>query len=88
MVNHKPEERTEITRGSDTKAEVKTNERTRAAQVVVRKGYESSDDEHGIEDMILEGEQGQTHVGENEVLRQEIQQFKQLQHNKTQHLML
>lgn len=38
--------------------------------------------------MILEGEQGQTHVGENEVLRQEIQQFKQLQHNKTKHLKL
>lgn len=46
------------------------------------KRYESSNDEHGIKDMILEGEQGQTHVGENEVLCQEIQQFKQLQHNR------
>lgn len=30
--------------------------------------------------MILEGEEGQTHVGENEVLCQEIQQFEKLQH--------
>lgn len=44
------------------------------------KRYESSNDEHGIKGMILEGEQGQTHVGENEVLCQEIQQLKQLQH--------
>lgn len=36
------------------------------------KRYKSSNDEHGIEDMALEGEQGQTHVGENEVLCQEI----------------
>lgn len=50
--------------------------------------YESSNDEHGIKDMILEGEQGQTHVGENEVLCQEIQQLKQLQHNRKQHPML
>lgn len=46
------------------------------------KGYKSSDDEHGVEDVVLEGEQGQTHVGEDEVLRQEVQQFKELQHNQ------
>lgn len=46
------------------------------------KGYESSDDEHGVEDVVLEGEQGQAHVGEDEVLRQEVQQFKELQHNR------
>ena len=33
--------------------------------------------------MVLEGEQGQAHVGENEVLSQEVQEFKQLQHNTT-----
>lgn len=54
----------------------------------MNKRYESSNDEHGIKDMILEGEQGQTHVGENEVLCQEIQQLKQLQHNRKQHPML
>lgn len=42
------------------------------------KRYKSSNDEHRIKDVVLEGEQGQTHVGENEVLRQEIQQFKEL----------
>lgn len=36
------------------------------------KRYESSNDEHGIKDMVLEGEQGQTHVGEDEVLSQEV----------------
>lgn len=47
-----------------------------------KKGYKSSDDEHGVEDVVLEGEQGQTHVGEDEVLRQEVEQFKELQHNR------
>lgn len=47
-----------------------------------KKGYKSSDDEHGVEDVVLEGEQGQTHVGEDEVLRQEVQQFKELRHNR------
>lgn len=32
--------------------------------------------------MRLEGEQSQAHVGENEVLRQEVQQLKQLQKQK------
>lgn len=53
-------------------------------QQVVRtsKRYKSSNDEHGIKDVVLEGEQGQTHVGENEVLCQEIQQLEQLQHKR------
>ena len=42
-------------------------------QVVhMSKRYKSSNDEHGIKDVVLEGEQSQTHVGEDEVLRQEI----------------
>lgn len=36
------------------------------------KRYKSSNDEHRIEDMVLEREKGQSHVGENEVLCQEI----------------
>lgn len=47
-----------------------------------QKGYKSSNDEHGVEDVVLECEQGQTHVGEDEVLRQEVEQFKELQHNR------
>lgn len=43
------------------------------------KRYKSSNNEHRVKDVVVEGEQGQTHVGENEVLSQEIQQFKQLQ---------
>lgn len=46
------------------------------------KRYKSSNDEHWVKDVVLEGEQGQTHVGENEILCQEIQQFKQLQHSR------
>ena len=42
------------------------------------KRYKSSHDEHGIEDVALEGEESQAHVGENEVLCQEIQQLEQL----------
>lgn len=51
------------------------------------KRYKSSNDEHGIKDVVLESEQSQTHVGENEVLCQEIQQFKQLQHKKNNKLL-
>ena len=43
-----------------------------------KEGYESADDEHGVEHVVLEGKQRQAHVGENEVLCQEIQQLKQL----------
>lgn len=43
-----------------------------------RKGYKGSNNEHRVEDVWLEGEQGQTHVGEDEVLCQEVQQLKQL----------
>lgn len=42
------------------------------------KGYKGSNDEHRVEDMWLEGEESQTHVGEDEVLCQEVQQLKQL----------
>ena len=44
----------------------------------VCKRYEGSDDEEGVEDVGLEGEQRQAHVGEDEVLRQEVQQLKEL----------
>lgn len=55
-----------------------------AQGVFFQKRYKSSDDEHGVKDVILEGEEGQTHVREDEVLCQEIQKFKQLQGNKNQ----
>ena len=42
------------------------------------KGYKSPDDEDGAEDVILEGEQSQTHVGEDEVLSQEVKHLKEL----------
>lgn len=42
------------------------------------KGYEGSDNEERVEDVRLEGEERQTHVGEDEVLCQEVQQLKQL----------
>lgn len=41
-------------------------------------GYERSHNEDGAEDVVLEGEQSQTHVGEDEVLRQEMQHLEQL----------
>lgn len=41
-------------------------------------GYKSANDEQRVEDVWLEGEESQTHVGEDEVLRQEVQQLKQL----------
>lgn len=37
------------------------------------KGYEGPDDEQRVEDVRLEGEERQTHVGEDEVLRQEVE---------------
>jgi len=46
-------------------------------------GYESSDNEHGVEHVVLEGEQRQAHVGEDEVLCQEAQQLKQLGRKET-----
>ena len=42
-------------------------------------GYEGSDDEHGVEDVRLEGEERQSHVGEDEVLCQEFENLKQLE---------
>lgn len=42
------------------------------------KGYKGSDDEHRVKDVWLEGEESQAHVGEDEVLCQEVQQLKQL----------
>lgn len=45
----------------------------------VLKGYKSPYDEDGAEDVILEGEQSQAHVGEDEVLSEEVKDFKELQ---------
>lgn len=42
------------------------------------KGYKSSYDENGAENVILEGEQSQPHVGEDEVLSQEVKDLKEL----------
>lgn len=47
------------------------------------KGYKGSNDEHRVEDMWLEGEESQTHIGEDEVLCQEVQQLKQLRGEET-----
>lgn len=44
----------------------------------VWKGYKSSNDEDGAENVILEGEQSQTHVGEDEILSQEVKDLKEL----------
>lgn len=43
------------------------------------RGYKGPDDEDGAEDVILEGEQSQTHVGEDEVLSQEVKDLEELQ---------
>lgn len=43
-----------------------------------KKRYKSENNEGGIEDMILERKQSQTHVGEDEVFCQKIQELKQL----------
>lgn len=42
------------------------------------KGYESPHHKGRVKDMILEGEQCKSHVGEDEVFCQEIQKLKQL----------
>lgn len=43
-------------------------------------GYKCSHNEDRAEDVVLEGEQRQTHVGEDEVFRQEVQHLKQLKY--------
>lgn len=43
-----------------------------------QKGYKSPYDEDGAENVILEGEQSQTHVGEDEILRQEVKDLEEL----------
>lgn len=45
---------------------------------LLQKGYESPEDEDGVEDVILESEQRQAHVGEDEVLSQEVKDLKEL----------
>ena len=50
------------------------------------KGYKSSNDEQRVEDMWLEGEESQAHVGEDEVLCQEVQQLKQLTGEETEQI--
>lgn len=47
-------------------------------QLSITKGYEGSDDEERVKDVRLEGEESQAHVGEDEVLRQEVQQLEKL----------
>lgn len=43
-----------------------------------KKGYKSTNDENGAENVLLEGKQRQAHVGEDEILCQEVQHLKQL----------
>lgn len=47
-------------------------------QTNTSKGYECTNNEGGIEHMVLEGEKCQAHVREDKVFSQEIQQLKQL----------
>lgn len=42
------------------------------------KGYKSPHHEGRVKDVVLEGEQCESHVGEDEVFCQEIQKFEQL----------
>lgn len=44
-----------------------------------QEGYKGCDDEDGAEDVILEGEKSQAHVGKDEILSQEVKGFKKLQ---------
>lgn len=48
------------------------------------KGYKSSYDEDGAENVILEGEQSQTHVGEDEIFSQEVKGLKELRGGEKQ----
>lgn len=50
-----------------------------------RRGYKGSNDEHWVEDVRLEGEERQAHVGEDKVLCQEVEQLKQLRGRKRTH---
>ena len=45
------------------------------------KGYKCSYYKCWVKDMVLEGEQCQPHVGEDEILCQEIEKLKQLKRN-------
>lgn len=49
---------------------------------LLQKGYERPEDEDGVEDVILESEQRQAHVGEDEVLSQEVKDLKELHTKK------
>lgn len=46
------------------------------------KGYESPHHEGRVKDVVLEGEQCKSHVGEDEVFCQEVQKLKQLKEKK------
>ena len=48
------------------------------------KGYKRPEDEDGAEDVVLEGEQSQPHVGEDEVLCKEVQHLEQLKKKETE----
>lgn len=54
------------------------NENRKIHVGLVPKGYKSPNDEDGAENVILEGEQSQTHVGEDEILSQEVKDLKEL----------
>lgn len=58
--------------------ECKINISSQSSRKALREGYKGSDNEQRVEDVWLEGEQSQTHVGEDEVFCQEIQQLEQL----------
>lgn len=45
----------------------------------LKKGYKGPYDEERAENVILEGEQSQTHVREDEILSQEVKGLKELQ---------
>lgn len=54
------------------------NENRKMHVCCASKGYKSPYDEDGAENVILEGEQSQTHVGEDEILSQEVKDLKEL----------
>lgn len=59
-----------------------TKKSTRQNNVMQRiKGYKSPNDKNGTKHVFLEGEECKAHVGKYEVLRQKVQDLKQLQQN-------
>lgn len=59
--------------------QVSPEKKKKQATCYAPEGYKSSNDEKGAEDVILEGEQSQAHVGKDKILSQEMKDLKKLQ---------